>query len=129
MAYAFENGNWKLFDDKITKFKDVSTKIGFLHGVETFYPLGKAMVYSHSSQNTTKTAYEFVFVFGMGLGGNEYRVWVPDLPSMFQFLKVIGASDGTAKYLEMTYFPNAMSTIADLSNLNDGYALQVEVKK
>jgi hypothetical protein len=131
MAHAFEDGIWSVIDDKVTDFTRTKNRLGFLSWVEVYCPMGAVTVYSRSGTDLPKFKYDFVFVFNMGLG-TEYRVWVPTLPDLFLFLKVIGAhahDSELVEYLRTTDFREAMNLINTLfSEISMGEALKVEIR-
>ena len=90
MAYTFENGRWGNYDDGRSSFADLRERLGFMSSKSFSYALGTATLYSRTNK-TVKWPYSFVCSLSVN-SHSFYHVWIKDLPSVFQFLREIGAS-------------------------------------
>jgi hypothetical protein len=132
MAYTFDDGQWGHVDDQIDdlpSFHHTRKRVGFGDGVTLQYCLGEVTLYSRMAESKVKWPYNFVFLLQIGPQGGYYWVWVADLPSLFQFLKLIDASlhGNIAAYLDSTWFKQMVSTLHDLGLMTYDRGLNVNV--
>lgn len=121
MSYTFEDGQWGSYDDGIEgpDFHRHRERLGFTASKKLECLLGSATLYSRQGVKV-KWPYPFLCMISLP-SGNYYPIWIKNLPSVFQFLREIGAHEpesypenhveGLIDYLSGSYFNEAMRSL------------------